>query len=158
MKKLLIAVLFTLAAMGIASAATLALTGTIAKTADIVITPTAAASAIALTSSDYSSTKLKVADAAVTTNCKAWTITASSANTWELFLDGTTSAEDVPYVFYITADNTPATVYVTSPSDLTEAFTNNKGSTNLDLMITYSAVTYSGGSYTDTITVTVAAN
>lgn len=159
MKKLVIAVLFVVAVVGMASAATLGLQGTIPKTANIAITPTAAATALALQDNTYASTKLKVGDATVTTNCKAWTISASSTQTWELWLAGVSGDSDVPYTFYITADGVPTTIYVTSPSDLSESFTNNKGDTLVDLMITYTGQpTFEGGTYTETVTVTVAAN
>lgn len=159
MKKVVITVLFAVAIIGIASAATLGLTGTIPKTATIAITPTAAASALALESTAYSSTKLKVGDATVTTNCKAWTVTAASDQSWKLWIGGASSADDIAYTFYVTADGVPGTVYITSSSDLTESFTNNKGDTPLDLMITYTGQpTFQGGTYTETVTVTVAAN
>lgn len=135
------------------------LTGRVTKTASVSITGVAGVyNLLNLSSSSYSSTKLKVADAAVTTNMKAWTITATSANTWKF---KNSASEAVDYVLYV-SDDAGSTYAITTPTTTSITYTNNKGS-NLPfgMYITYSAggsTLTSDDAYTDTITLTVSAS
>lgn len=161
MKKLVIAVLFVLAVVGMASAVdygsnTLGLSGKITKTASVSITGVAGVyNLLNLSSTSYSSTKLKVADASVTTNMKAWTLTATSANAWK-FINGAL-AEEVAYKLWISPD--AGTTYIDGTA---ATYTGTaKGTKAFTLSVTYDAAgttLTSDDAYTDTVTLTVSAS
>lgn len=157
MKKLLIATtLLTLTATGFAdTTGTLLLQGIVAKKVSIVVTPTAAASALVL---ETSQTDLKVATAVEQSNSSAgYKVTVSSANLGKL------KRSSGSEVFSYTLKYGGAAVGLSTAAGSVVTNTSSASAVNVskDIAISYTGVAAEAmveGTYADTLTVVIASN
>lgn len=143
-----------------AASGSVALTGTIAPSTTITVTPSGTPQALTLTGNI---SQLKVADIEYKSNKKnGFVLTLSSANSGNLLgtaTDGT--AESLPYTILYGNDGSPATVTLTSGSaTLLSSSSKTGGTVSKILAISYTVPTTepAADTYSDTITFTITAN
>lgn len=148
MKTMLLTLLFSTSVFS-ATSGTLTLTGTVPKKVSIVVTPETVASTLDL---ETTATDLKVATVETKSNVTAgYTVTVTSLNSSKL-VHTTVSSQ---YVNYTLKLDTTSITFGTPIS-----FT-GKGTVSRDVSISYTGIdpsVYDNGTYTDTVTFTIAAN